>query len=101
MLRFYLDLYSVLVVLCFSSKKTLELRSGDEESGLQVIGSVKSKAGSANYFSFTEVINSNFGSEADDRHKKFCHFVTCLSSVKKTCIILDLVFQYLILVWKE
>ncbi|CAH9094044.1 unnamed protein product [Cuscuta epithymum] len=50
----------------FSGKKTLEPRTGDEKFDLQIIGSVKPKAGSSNLIASTGVIDSKSGSRTDD-----------------------------------
>ncbi|CAH9126759.1 unnamed protein product [Cuscuta epithymum] len=80
-----LDVVFALIVLGFSSKKTLETETGSDVSCLQVIGSGKPKAGSTNYMASTEVINSDSGPWTDGRQETCRHTVTLFSLV---CLVL-------------
>ncbi|CAH9123103.1 unnamed protein product, partial [Cuscuta epithymum] len=74
-LCFSFELHVVLDVFLFPSREILYFKSGDEKSGLLVIGSIKPITGSANIIDSTEVIYSKSGSRVDDRHKAFYGFV--------------------------
>ncbi|CAH9093279.1 unnamed protein product [Cuscuta europaea] len=82
-LCFSFELHVVSSVFLFPSRKILEFRSGDEKSGLPVIGSVPITE-STNFISSTEVIDSKSESRADDKQKDFYHFVSCFFS---NCIV--------------
>ncbi|CAH9119002.1 unnamed protein product [Cuscuta europaea] len=60
--------------------KTLELRTGDGEFSLLVIGSSKPNSGSTNLVALFEVADSKSGSRADGRLWVLCLIVSCLSS---------------------
>ncbi|CAH9108362.1 unnamed protein product [Cuscuta epithymum] len=95
-LCFSFELHVVLGVLFFSSRKFFAFKSGDEKSGLPVIGSVKPITGSTILIASTEVIVSKDGSRVDGRHKTFYHFVSyfisnCIVSHKNLhCIVSQL-----------